>query len=63
VAGIYITMLVINVSSALAPQLIRWGIDAGIYGGDLDLLGRATLLLLGLSLLAGRCCVFSRGRC
>jgi ABC-type multidrug transport system fused ATPase/permease subunit len=51
--GLYLTMFLITVSSAVAPQLIRWGIDAGIYGGDLALLGRATLILLGLSLLAG----------
>jgi ABC-type multidrug transport system fused ATPase/permease subunit len=53
VAGIYITMLVINISSAVVPQLIRWGIDEGIYGGDLGLLGQATLILLGLTLAKG----------
>lgn len=53
VAGMYLTMLFVNVSGAMAPQLIRWGIDGGIYGGDLALLGRATLFLLGLSLMAG----------
>ncbi|MCL4867380.1 MAG: ABC transporter ATP-binding protein/permease [Anaerolineae bacterium] len=53
VVGIYLTMLLINSGSAVVPQLIRWGIDAGIYGGDLPLLARATLLLLGLGLLQG----------
>ena len=51
--GIYLTMFLINLSSVTVPQLIRWGIDAGIYGGNLDRLGQATGLLLGLTLIQG----------
>lgn len=51
--GIYLTMFFINVSHVIVPQLLRWGIDAGIYGGDLSLLGWATGLLLGMSLIQG----------
>ena len=53
VLGIYLTMFLINLSSVTVPQLIRWGIDAGIYGGNLDRLGQATGLLLGLTLIQG----------
>jgi ABC-type multidrug transport system fused ATPase/permease subunit len=53
VAGIYLAMLFITAGSAVAPQLIRWGIDAGIYGGNPRLLAQATALLLGLSLVQG----------
>jgi ATP-binding cassette subfamily B protein len=51
--GVYTTMLLINLISILTPQLIRWSIDVGIYGGDLALLGWAVLLLLGLTLVKG----------
>lgn len=51
--GIYAAMLVINVITILVPQLIRWGIDEGIYGGDLDQLGVAAGALLGLTLVKG----------
>lgn len=53
VAGIYLTMFLINVSHVIVPQLLRWGIDAGIYGGNLNLLGWATSLLLIMRLLQG----------
>ena len=48
--GIYGTMLLINLINVAAPQFIRWGIDVGIYGGDLALLGWAAVLLLVLTL-------------
>ena len=51
--GVYATMLIINVIVILVPQLIRWAIDQGIYGGDLARLGQAVLLLLGLTLIKG----------
>ena len=51
VLGLYLAMLLITVINIIAPQLLRWGIDAGIYGGNLGLLGRATLFLLGVRLL------------
>jgi ABC-type multidrug transport system fused ATPase/permease subunit len=51
--GVYGTMLLINLSNVLVPQLLRWGIDAGIYGGDLALLGQATGLLLAITLVKG----------
>jgi ATP-binding cassette, subfamily B, multidrug efflux pump len=53
VLGIYLAMLLINLGNALTPQLIRWGIDAGIYGGNLDLLGWAAGLLLVITLVKG----------
>lgn len=51
--GIYLTMFLINVSNVSMPQLLRWGIDAGIYDDNLNLLGWATGLLLILRLLQG----------
>ena len=52
-AGIYGAMLLINLINILTPQLIRWSIDVGIYGGDLALLGRAVGAMLALTLLKG----------
>lgn len=52
-AGIYAAMIVINLINVTVPQLIRRGIDEGIYGGNLTALGNAALLLLGLTLLKG----------
>lgn len=52
-AGIYGLMILINLSSILVPQLIRWAIDGGIYGGDLQLLGQAVGGLLLLTLVKG----------
>lgn len=51
--GIYGTMVLINLINVFAPQLIRWGIDAGIYGGNLALLGWAAALLLATTLVKG----------
>lgn len=52
-AGIYGLMILINLVNILVPQFIRWGIDGGIYGGDLPLLGRAVGGLLLLTLVKG----------
>jgi ATP-binding cassette subfamily B protein len=51
--GIYGLMLLINFINVLSPQLMRWGIDAGIYGGDQVVLGQATALLLAVTLVKG----------
>lgn len=51
--GIYLLVLVINVINASVPQIIRWMIDQGIYGGDLPLLGWAVLGLLGITAVKG----------
>lgn len=51
--GIYATMLIINLINIAAPQLIRVGIDDGIYNSDLTLLGQSVLLLLGITLVKG----------
>ncbi|HEX6384599.1 MAG TPA: ABC transporter ATP-binding protein [Anaerolineae bacterium] len=52
-AGIYVAMLLINGITVVVPQLIRRGIDQGIYGGDLAQLGVAAGALLGLTLVKG----------
>lgn len=52
-AGIYAAMLLINLINILTPQLIRWSIDRGIYGGNLDQLGLAVGALLALTLVKG----------
>jgi ATP-binding cassette subfamily B protein len=46
-------MILINLINILLPQLIRWAIDGGIYGDDLQLLGRAVGGLLLLTLVKG----------
>lgn len=51
--GIYGLMILINLINILVPQLIRWAIDGGIYGGDLQLLGQAVGGLLFLTLMKG----------
>ncbi len=51
--GIYGLMILINVINILVPQLIRWAIDGGIYGGDMRLLGQAVGGLLLLTLVKG----------
>lgn len=61
VIGIYAAMVVINGVVLIVPQLIRLGIDRGIYGGDLSQLTRATMLLLGLTLCKGLA-VFYQGQ-
>jgi ATP-binding cassette subfamily B protein len=53
VAGVYIAMILINLINIALPQIIRWSIDSGIYGGDIARLGQAVLLLLGLTLVKG----------
>lgn len=51
--GIHGLMLLINLINIFVPQLIRWAIDGGIYGGDLQLLGQAVGGLLLLTLIKG----------
>ncbi|MCI0397059.1 MAG: ABC transporter ATP-binding protein/permease [Chloroflexi bacterium] len=51
--GIYLAMLLINLANILTPQLIRWSIDRGIFGGDLTLLGLAAGGLLAVTLVKG----------
>ncbi len=53
VTGIYLTMALIQGIAVAVPQLIRWLIDRGIYGGDLNLLNVAVASLLGLTLIKG----------
>jgi ATP-binding cassette subfamily B protein len=53
VVGVYLAMLVINGVNIIVPQIIRQGIDRGIYGGDLRTLGWAAATMLGLTLLKG----------
>lgn len=51
--GVYLAMVAINGITIATPQLIRWMIDAGIYGGDLRLLTWAVLGLLGMTAVKG----------
>ena len=51
--GVYIAMLLINGITIATPQLIRWMIDAGIYGGNQQLLTWAVLGLLAISTVKG----------
>jgi ATP-binding cassette subfamily B protein len=53
VIGVYVAMILINLIQIALPQIIRWSIDEGIYGGELDALSQAVLLLLGLTLVKG----------
>ncbi|MFZ0546926.1 MAG: ABC transporter ATP-binding protein, partial [Candidatus Promineifilaceae bacterium] len=53
VVGVYVAMIFINLINIALPQIIRWSIDSGIYGGDIPRLGQAVLLLLGLTLVKG----------
>lgn len=52
-AGVYLSMLAITVLTLAIPQFIRWIVDQGIGGGDLNLLNVAVLALLGLTILRG----------
>ncbi|HEY9075793.1 MAG TPA: ABC transporter ATP-binding protein [Anaerolineaceae bacterium] len=51
--GSYLGLLTINLLKIVSPQLIRWIIDKGIGGKDLNLLTWAILGLLGLTVLKG----------
>ncbi len=51
--GIYIMLIFINIANILQPQLIRVGIDGGIYGGDIQLLGQVALGMLLLAAIKG----------
>lgn len=53
VAGVYLAMLVINGANLALPQIIRLGIDRGIYGGELRWLAWAAGGLLALTLVKG----------
>lgn len=51
--SIYGLMILINLINILLPQLFRWAIDDGIYGGNMQLLGQAVSGLLLLTLVKG----------
>ncbi len=51
--GIYLLMIIVNLINIATPQLFRWAIDGGIYGGDLRLLGWIVGGLLLLTLIKG----------
>ena len=53
VVGVYLAMLVINAINLALPQILRLGIDRGIYGGNMSWLGWATAALLGLNIIKG----------
>ncbi len=53
VAGVYVAMIFINLINIALPQVIRWSIDQGIYGGNINSLTWAVLLLLSLTLVKG----------
>ena len=46
-------LLVLTGFSLVIPQFIRWIVDQGIRGGDLDLLTWSVALLLGLTAIKG----------
>ncbi len=52
-AGAYLALVGINILSLAIPQFIRWIVDQGIRGQDSELLLRAVLALLGLTLAKG----------
>lgn len=49
----YVLLLAITGLAIAIPQLVRWIVDRGIRGGDLDLLRWSVLALLGLTLVRG----------
>jgi len=51
--GAYVLLLVITGLAIAIPQLVRWIVDRGIRGGDLDLLRWSVVALLGLALVRG----------
>jgi len=51
--GAYLILLAVNALALSIPQFIRWIVDQGIGGRDVDLLTRSVLALLGLTLLKG----------
>jgi ABC-type multidrug transport system fused ATPase/permease subunit len=53
VLGGYLCLLIITGLALLIPQLIRWIVDEGIDGGNMALVARAVLALLGLALVKG----------
>jgi ATP-binding cassette, subfamily B, multidrug efflux pump len=52
-AGAYLALIGINALSLAIPQFIRWIVDQGIGGHDLQLLLWSVLTLLGLTLIKG----------
>jgi ATP-binding cassette, subfamily B, multidrug efflux pump len=52
-AGSYIAAIIISGLAVVIPQFIRWIVDAGIAQQQTDLLGRAVLGLLGLTIVKG----------
>lgn len=52
-AGAYASLLAMLVINSLIPQLIRWIIDTGIGGNQVNVLTWSVLALLGLTLLKG----------
>ncbi len=52
-ASVYFLAIVVNIFSILIPQTIRWIVDAGIIGGDMNMLAWSLLGLLGLTVVKG----------
>lgn len=57
----YVMALIITGLAIFVPQVFRWGVDDGISKKDIDLLGGAVLILLGLTVVKGLL-VFVQGR-
>lgn len=57
----YVMALIITGLAIFVPQVFRWGVDDGISKNDIDLLGGAVLILLGLTVVKGLL-VFVQGR-
>ncbi len=51
--GAYLGLLALTGLALVIPQLIRWGVDAGMRGGDRRALGLAVLAILGVTLIKG----------
>ncbi|MCX6032287.1 MAG: ABC transporter ATP-binding protein [Chloroflexi bacterium] len=51
--GAYLGLLALTGLALVIPQLIRWGVDAGMRGGDRRALGLAVLAILGVTLVKG----------
>lgn len=51
--GAYLSLLGTNILALTIPQFIRWIVDQGIRGRDIQLLGWSVLALLGLTLMKG----------
>ena len=51
--GAYLGLLALTGLALVIPQLIRWGVDAGMRGGDRRALELAVLAILGVTLVKG----------